>query len=323
MSKGSLQYWHRRRAAKPLPRMRSVPNLFSAMPTNLVGYKAGMTHLTMVNDRESPSKNQEVSEACTLIEIPTMEVYGMRLYSRDDASRYKETKTEIYDNKIAKKLGIKNLKNDETKIPELKSKIDGLIDVSLLIAAYPQTTSMSKKHVERFESRIGTTDIKAKFDFAESLMGKEIRVADVFKQGEMVDILTITKGKGWQGVIKRFGVARLQHKATQKIRHVGTLGPANPGKVLYSVPQAGQTGYHYRTEHNKRVLKIGTPEETKEVNLEGGYQNYGVIKGNYIIIKGSVGGPAKRLVRIRKAIRARKKDTIKEPKILNINTKRS
>ena len=78
------------------------------------------------------------------------------------------------------------------------------------------------------------------------------------KNGEFVDISSVTKGKGWSGPIKRFGTARLFHKSTNKVRHVGTLGPFTPGKVLFTVPQAGQTGIQLRTERNKRVLKLGT-----------------------------------------------------------------
>ena len=65
------------------------------------------------------------------------------------------------------------------------------------------------------------------------------------------------KGKGWQGVVKRWGVRILQHKSRKTKRGIATLGPWHPNRVLYTVPRAGQMGYHQRTEYNKRILEIG------------------------------------------------------------------
>jgi len=64
---------------------------------------------------------------------------------------------------------------------------------------------------------------------------------------------------------------------------------------------AGQMGYHQRTEYNKRILKIGNNGE--EVTPKGGFLHYGIIKNNYVILKGSVQGPPKRLIVLRSAIR--------------------
>lgn len=78
----------------------------------------------------------------------------------------------------------------------------------------------------------------------------------------------------------------------------------------------GQTGYHQRTEFNKRILKIGSDGE--EVTPEGGFINYGLVRGDYVLIKGSVPGPSKRLIRLRDPIRAKKAD-LGEPNILHIS----
>ena len=132
------------------------------------------------------------------------------------------------------------------------------------------------------------------------MVGKDVKTTDVFKPGEFVDIIAITTGKGWQGVVKRFGVAQQRRKATGKRRHAGTLGAWHPGYVHYTVPMAGQMGYHKRTEGNKRIMKLGA---AAEINPKGGFQHYGVLKNDYILIKGSVAGPCKRLIRMRRAIR--------------------
>lgn len=133
------------------------------------------------------------------------------------------------------------------------------------------------------------------------------------KPGDFIDVTAITKGKGWAGVIKRYGVARQYRKATGKVRHVGTLGPWHPPKVQFGVPQAGHMGYNYRTEANKLVLKLGTQNDVNAINLKGGFLNYGIVKNDYAIIEGSIPGPSKRLMRIRKSIRAWRQ--VKEPKI--------
>ena len=134
------------------------------------------------------------------------------------------------------------------------------------------------------------------------MLGKEIKPSDVFREGELVDVISITKGKGTAGPVKRFGVKIQTRKAQKKRRHVGSLGSERPGKVLWTVPQAGQLGFFRRTEFNKRVLKIG--EDGKEITPKAGFKRYGVVKSNYIIVEGSVPGPKKRLIMLRPAIRA-------------------
>ncbi|MFW6117841.1 MAG: 50S ribosomal protein L3, partial [Thermoproteota archaeon] len=62
-------------------------------------------------------------------------------------------------------------------------------------------------------------------------------------------------------------------------------------------PRAGQMGFHQRTEHNKRLLKIG--KDGTEVTPKGGFINYGEIYGPYILLDGSIPGPEKRPIILR------------------------
>jgi large subunit ribosomal protein L3 len=71
------------------------------------------------------------------------------------------------------------------------------------------------------------------------------------------------------------------------------------------VPQFGQMGYHNRVEYNKLILKIS--DKPEEVNIKGGFTGYGQVKGDYLLLKGSVIGPKKRMLILRKAIRPDKK----------------
>ncbi len=320
MTRGSRQYWPHRRAVRRLPRLRPKPHFGEISKiSNIVGFKAGMTSMTVIDDSESLSKQQEIERACTIVEIPDMELYGIRLYKKDKLTSYPIASTEIYNKSIAEKLKMKKIKNDESKINTIKDHISEYSDVSALIVAYPSTTAIEQKHVVRFESHIRGKSTKEKFEFLSSQLGKPITTEHVFKNGEYIDVVSISVGKGWAGVIKRYGVARLPHKSSQKIRHVGTLGDYGTGRVLYSVPQAGQMGFNYRTEKNKRILKLGSKSNVSEINKKGGFMNYGVLKNNYVVIDGSIPGPSKRLVRLRESNGRLNKRGIKEPKIISVN----
>ncbi len=299
MRKGSLEYWPHRRAKAQMPRVRSWPSQAEPGLPGFVAVKAGMTHVSMIDDSESPSKGTEVSRAVTVLEMPRVYLYGIRAYKT--TYLYTEPYMEVYDAGLAKRVGINAIKRND--LASLKGKAAELDDVRALLFLDMEGLGFGSKRVMRFEMPLGGRDNAEKIAFAEKWLGKEIKAADVLGVGEYVDVTSISKGKGWAGVIKRFGVARQYRKATGKVRHVGVLGPWHPAKVLYSVPHAGHMGYNYRTEINKRILKMGSAAESGAVNVSGGFPNFGVVRGDFIVVDGSIPGPAKRLVRIRKSLR--------------------
>ena len=271
------------------------------------GYKVGMTHCAYVDDTESPTKGQEIVSPATVIEVPPLTVYGVRCYknlnSCCDILTAEERILKLVGFTKAKKPGEGaqkpggDAKKDENKFSEADAD-----DVRLLVYAMPSKTKIGKKHIEKMEIGCGGKDAKEKLEFAKSMIGKEIRASDVFKSGEHVDVVSVSKGKGWQGPVKRFGVSIQRRKATGKRRHVGTLGQWHPAYVLYTVPQAGQTGYHRRTELNKRILKIS--EKPEDINPVCGFPHYGFVLNDFVLLKGSVPGPTKRLIKLRLAVRA-------------------
>ncbi|MCL5008288.1 MAG: 50S ribosomal protein L3 [Candidatus Marsarchaeota archaeon] len=299
MRKGSLEYWPHRRAKKLMPRVRSALQTQEKSMLGFVAFKAGMTHVMMIDDTEGPAKGTEVARAVTVLEVPKVQIYGIRLYSMGYS--YKHSAGEIYDSAAAAKVGIKTIKNND--ISQFKSKPDKLHDVTLLAFLDPAALGFGNKRVMRFEVPVGGKDSAEKLSFAEGVLGKEVKISEFIKPGDYIDVTSISKGKGWAGVIKRFGVSRQYRKATGKVRHVGTLGAWHPPKVMFGVPHSGHMGYNYRTEINKRVLKVGTNADAAAINIKGGFLGYGLIKNDYILIDGSIPGVAKRLVRIRKAIR--------------------
>jgi len=131
-------------------------------------------------------------------------------------------------------------------------------------------------------------------------VGSEIKV-DLFETGQKVDVSGISKGKGFQGVIKRFGVKELPrwHKHRKGSRRIGSRSPTIG--AMSEVPQPGQMGFHRRTEYNKRILKIG--DNGLEITPAGGFPHYGVVRSTWIMLKGTVMGPPKRPIILRWPIR--------------------
>ena len=86
---------------------------------------------------------------------------------------------------------------------------------------------------------------------------------------------------------------------------------------MYTIPRAGQMGFHKRVEYNKRILKIDD-SSTSPITPSGGFTNYGIVQGNYVIIKGSIPGTPKRFVRFRSAVRFNN-SKINEPEILQMS----
>jgi large subunit ribosomal protein L3 len=182
-------------------------------------------------------------------------------------------------------------------LQKLQDTIEQASAVRVICATQPSQTSLAKKKPEIMEIQIGGGSIQQQFDYAKQLLGKTVTPEEVFKDGQFIDIAGVTVGKGFQGPVKRWGVTKLQHKGRKTKRGIATLGPWNPHHLMYSIPRAGQMGYHQRIEFNKRILKIG--KDGKEVTVKGGFIRYGEVNGPYIIISGSIPGTEKRTIRLR------------------------
>lgn len=314
MRRGSLEYWPHRRAKKLLPRIRNWPSPKTPSVLTLPAFKAGMTHITIMDDSLSPSKGQEIARPVTLLVFPKMFVYGARMYGKNYL--YEQPVGAVYDKVLAQKLGMKTVKS--TSLEEIKKKASEYTDVTALAFADPSDLNIGIKKLMRFEFPVGGNGIEEKVAFIEKIFGKEVKPSEVLAPGEFIDVVCVSKGKGWEGPVSRFGVARQYHKSTGKIRHVGTLGAWHPPKVLFSVPMAGHLGFNYRTELNKRIVKMGTAQDSASVTPKGGFLKFGIIRSDYVMIEGSIPGSAKRFVRIRKALRSKGKVSV--PKIMYIST---
>jgi len=281
------------------------------------GYKAGMTHAFIVDYRPtSTTSGREVLMPVTIVETPPIKVAAIRTYQRDNYGLH--TVGEKWSDKLDKEL----LK----RIPIAKKNLDKSWDftkdadeIRIIVYTQPKlVTGIPKKAPELSELKIGGGSIDEQIKYAKGILGKELKINDVMKDGDMLDIIAITKGKGFQGAVKRWGVKLLTHKNSKHRRMIGTAGSWHPNWVQSTVPQAGQMGYHQRTEYNKRILKIG--DDGEEITPAGGFPHYGVIRNSYIIIHGSIPGPTKRLIGMRDAIRYQRGVKLEKAEITYIST---
>jgi ribosomal protein L3 len=186
------------------------------------------------------------------------------------------------------------------KVPGLD--ISAVEELRVLVHTLPHLmTGVPKKVPDMMEIRIGGGNIQQRLDYALSLLGKEIKISEFAEEGMIVDVAGVTKGHGFAGTIKKWHPKLLTHKNSKHRRMIGTLGPHFPSYVQRTVPQSGQFGLHQRTEFNKRILKMG--DKGEDVTPAGGFMGYGMVRNGYILIYGSVPGAAKRLIKLRDAVR--------------------
>jgi large subunit ribosomal protein L3 len=308
--RGSLAFSPRTRAKSPIPKYQSWP-VYEGAPIlqGFAGYKVGMTHIVMVDDhKSSPTEGKEIMVPVTVIEVPSMKVAAIRAYSKDTYGKH--ALTEVWADQLDTILGRRiSLPKDYDAQAAKKKLTDAMAAgtvAEIYAVTYTQPATLSgvpKKVPDLMEIKVGGADLRKQMDFAFGLLGKEVTVNNVVQTGSFADITAITTGKGTQGAVKRWGISlrKRKHAVGGKKRHLGTLGPWNPHHVRWQVPQIGQLGFQQRTEFNKRILKFS--ENASEITPAGGFINYGVLKNPYVLIKGSIPGPVKRLIRIRPAIR--------------------
>ncbi len=320
--RGSLAFLPRGRAKRIYPGIRYWPKQGITTPTLLgfMGYKAGMTHVFIIEDRPgSPNYGKEVVCPVTVIEAPPILICGIRAYMRTPYGYKSLTEVWMEDppDDLERIVTLPEKFDTENALKKMEENLEKIAKFRAIAITQPRLANISKKKPEIMEIEIGGGTIQEQFQYAKSLLGKTVPPEEVFKEGQFIDVVAVTKGKGWQGPVKRWGVKILPHKSRKTKRGVATLGPWKPTRVMYSVPRAGQMGFHKRTEYNKRILKIGN--NGKEVTPKGGFIRYGQIKTSYILINGSVPGATKRLIRLRYPARP-PKTTPEPPNLIYIST---
>ena len=287
------QYWPRKRSRKVHALVKSWISLNNVKLLGFAGYKAGMTNIIIKDNRpNSIDKGDQVSIPVTVIECPILKIFSVKFYKKSPYG--KNVLAEIQNSKLDKSLSRKvNVAKKIKDLSEIEGRIGDFDDLRIVVYTLPKKTGLGKKTPDIFELGIGGKNINEKFEFVKGIWNSDLRVSDVFKSGIKVDIHSITTGKGFQGGVKRFGLQLRSHKSEKK-RRGAVYGPERPGKILWGALMPGKMGFLLRTEHNKDVMFIGNKPE--EINPKGGFLHYGNVRSDYVLLKGSVPGPAKRLI---------------------------
>jgi len=250
--RGSLQYWPRKRSKKSLPSVSwtkiSSENISNKL-MGFIGYKVGMKSAYVKNSTpDSMTKNKRIVVPVTIIECPPMKIFSVRFY------KYGIVANEVLAQNLDKELKrkVKLPKNYSKKIEDIKD----YDDIKIIVYSIVKTTGI-KKSPDISEIALGGS-LDDKINFVKEHLNKEIKVKDIFNKMQLVDIRGITKGKGLEGAVKRFGIGLRSHKAEKTKRGIATLGSWKPKRVEFTVANSGKMGYHQRTEFSKQILKIGS-----------------------------------------------------------------
>jgi large subunit ribosomal protein L3 len=254
-----------------------------------------MTHVLAKGfNKQQDNTNVRSQVPVTILEAPPMRIAAIRGYITDDeslrvhtelplptTSAYKRHAPAVSDDNAA----------DEDTVDDLDA--EQFEEIRLQVYTQPNKTKL-KQTPSVFELTLGGSPDE-QLEFIKDHINQPFSLTDVFNEGDYADITGITKGKGLQGPVKRFGIGLKGHKSQKGRRRPGSLGPwIATQHIMPRVPKSGQDGYHQRTQHNNLIMRIS--DDTNEINVPGGYKHYGDVNSTYLFVKGSVPGPAKRLI---------------------------
>ncbi|KDN52527.1 putative RPL3-60s ribosomal protein l3 [Tilletiaria anomala UBC 951] len=332
---GHTGFLPRKRAARHRGKCKAFPKDDAKKPVHLtamLGYKAGMTHVVRDLDRPgSKMHKREIVEAVTVIETPPMVVVGVVGYVETPRGLRAlttvwaehlsdEVKRRFYKNwyrskkKAFTKYVKKHSENDGKSINRELERIRKYCTVVRVLAhTQIRKTGLKQKKAHLMEIQVNGGSIADKVDFAKEHFEKTIDTKSVFEENEIIDVIGVTKGHGYSGVVSRWGVKKLPRKTHRGLRKIACIGAWHPANVRFTVARAGQQGYHHRTELNKKIYRIanGSDETSgstefdttkKTITPMGGFPHYGIVKNDFVMILGSCPGVKKRVLTLRKSL---------------------
>jgi len=327
---GSLGFLPRKRSARSRGKVKSFPkDDASKAPhmTAFMGYKAGCTHVIREYEGKKAEK-KEVCECVTIIECPPMIVCGLVGYIETPRGLRSlttvwaktlsdEVKRRFYKNWAAskKRAFTRYVKTfDENHEKELARMKKYCTVIRVLAHTQMKLLHLGQKKAHVMEIQInGGKDAAEKVDFGYDLFEKPLNISSIFQKDELVDLIGVTRGKGYEGVTARCGTARLPRKTHRGLRKVGCIGAWHPARVSYTEARAGQKGYFHRVQANNKIFRIGKAGDTKSAMTDadlteksitplGGFPHYGIVRNDWVMVRGSVMGPKKRVITLRKTI---------------------
>jgi large subunit ribosomal protein L3e len=303
--------------------------------TAFIAYKAGMTHVVREVEKPGSKLNKkEVVDAVTILETPPMVVVGIAGYVRTPHGikclhtiwaqhLSDEFRRGFYKNWFRSKRKnfsnhLKNFAANAERRGQQIAEIKQYCDIIRVIAhTQPKTIKATggRKKAQVLEVQVNGGATADKVDFALGLFEQQVKINTVFEQNEMIDTIAATKGHGFEGVTHRWGVTRLPRKTHKGLRKVACIGAWHPSRVSFTVPRAGQHGFHRRTIINRKIYKVGQSVKEdkfnarleadltdKEITPMGGFKRYGRVENDFLVVKGSVPGHIKRAITLRKSV---------------------
>merc|ERR1712048_1336638 len=305
--------------------------------TAFMSYKAGMTHIVRDMDRPgSKLHKKEVAEAVSVLEAPPMVVVGFVGYVETPRGPRAltcvwaghlsdECKRRFYKNwykakhkaftKYQKKWNEAQKGSEEPMAAEIKRAKQYCQVIRAICHTQIGKVKLGQKKAHIKEIQVNGGTVEQKVDYVTGLFEQEVKVGDVFAQDEMIDIIGVSRGRGIDGVVTRWGCTRLPRKTHRGLRKVACIGSWHPARVQFQVPRSGQNGYHHRTEINKKIYRIGkaakddphsaTTENDlteKGITPMGGFSHYGEVTQDWVMVRGGVMGPRKHIITMRKSL---------------------
>merc|ERR1712039_315126 len=356
---GSLGFLPRKRATRHRGKVKSFPKDDQSAAPHLTahfGFKAGMTHIVRdVNKPGSKLHKKETVESVTILETPPMVVVGIVGYI--EAPNGLRALTTVWASHLQQQIlrrfyknwyrskkkaftkcnaGGKPNANNERELAKMKKYCKV---IRVLAHSDVVKLPIAQKTAHLMEIQINGGDVAAKVDFGVGLFEQSIPISKVFTKDEMIDVIAVTKGKGFEGVTTRWGTSKLPRKTHKGLRKVACIGAWHPSRIQYTVARAGQKGYHHRTEINKKIYDIRDGFHMKDgklvqnnastdydladksINPMGGFPHYGLVKQDFVMIKGCCVGPKKRVLTLRKSLLVHtKRKALEEIKLKFIDT---
>merc|ERR1712198_67811 len=250
---GSKGFLPKKRAKRFRGKVKCFPKDDPSKPVHLtcfMGYKAGMTHIVREVDRPGSKVNKkEVVEAVTILETPPLVCVGLVGYIEtprgmralktvwaehigEDCRRrfyknwYKSKKKAF--TKASKKwqddLGKKVIEKDLKAMKRYCKTIRVIAHTQMKLLHQRQ----KKSHIMEIQVNGGT--IAQKVDWARQHLEKPVPITSVFAQDEMIDVIGVTKGKGFKGVTSRWHTRKLPRKTHKGLRKVACIGAWHPSR---------------------------------------------------------------------------------------------
>uniref|UniRef100_A0A2K5ETM9 60S ribosomal protein L3 n=1 Tax=Aotus nancymaae TaxID=37293 RepID=A0A2K5ETM9_AOTNA len=313
---GSLGFLPQKYSSRHRGKVKSFPKDDPSKPvhpTAFMGYKAGMTHIVREVDWPGSKMNKkEVVESVTIVETPPMVVVGIVGYMEtpQGLQTFKtvfaehisdECKRCFYKNchKSKKKAFTKYCKKWQDEDGK-KHSMKKYCQVTRIIAHTQMCLlPLHQKKAHLMEIQVNRGTVAKKLDWAHERLEQQVPVNQVFGQDEMIDVIGVTKGKGYKGVTSHWHTKKLPRKTHQGLSKVACIGAWHPAHVAFPVK-----GYNHCTEINKKICKVGQGYfikdgkliknnastdydlSDKRINPLGGFFHYGEVTNDFVMLKG-------------------------------------